>query len=500
MGISGGGGALDRTKLRVVEPVRAGGVGVRADKARPVGAGAGLTQMRGRGDGVTRRGRTTRMAFQIFVALAVTCALVACGGSVRSGSSSSPTVSTRLHLTVAYVLTGDELAAYDAATGRRLWRFVPALPASMPSLVLHDGKLYLSAGSPYALQAGDGRLLWQTPLGAGSMGALESTLQFARGVLYLAAGGVVSAVSARDGTLLWHTQVGSGLDTLLVDGALGTVFDGSGGLTALHGGDGSELWQVGIQGSDISSLQLAGGTLYAGTTDNRLLALDPTDGRLRWSYQDPAIQALSRPTVAGSMIYLAGQATAPSTNATGGIGVGTVETVVAVRATDGTRLWQKQLPIGLAASAVTNALDPLVSSDSSTLYVVAGPTVGDVVALATADGAIRWQASSNDTLLAMLGTDRGALYTGGVSGSVGALSADTGAPRWRTSVGQSGQNSPVLRLSLMRGTLYAATADDAYTALDPSAGRMRWRTPVGSDSAAGAGLMPPTIVVADSAA
>lgn len=494
MEISRRGGALDHPKPQDAEHVRASGI--RGDQACPVGTRVG-PQMRGLGDGMTRRGRALRMAFLFFVTLAITFALVACGGSVRGDSSPSSTASTHARLTAAYVLSGDELVAYDAATGRRLWSFAPAQPAAMPSLVLHDGVLYLSSGSLYALKDSDGRPLWQMPLSAGGTGALESTLQFARGALYLAANGVVSAVSAGDGMLLWHTQVGSGLDTLLVDaaqGTSGTIYDGSGGLTALRANDGSQLWQIGVQGSGISSLQLVGDTLYASTTDNRLLALDPTDGHLRWSYEDPTIQALSRPTIANSMIYLAAQATAAITNPTGSIGVQMLETVVALRANDGTKLWQRLLPIGLPASAVTSALDPVVSGDGSTVYVVAGPTAGDVVALATADGATRWQAPSNDTLIALLGASSDVLYTGGVSGSVVALSATSGTPRWRTSVEQT---SPVLRLDFERGTLYAMTADGACAALDPSTGSTRWRAHTARGGAAGAGLLLPVIIVVE---
>ncbi|HLZ21511.1 MAG TPA: PQQ-binding-like beta-propeller repeat protein, partial [Ktedonobacterales bacterium] len=92
-------------------------------------------------------------------------------------------------------------------------------------------------------------------------------------------------------------------------------------------------------------------------------------------------------------------------------------------------------------------------NDGSTIYAVAGPSAGDVVALAVVDGTIRWQAPSGDTLLALSGADSGTLYTGGISGVVSALSADDGTPRWRVPVGPAGQTSPVLRISLEQGTL-----------------------------------------------
>lgn len=269
-------------------------------------------------------------------------------------------------------------------------------------MVLHDSVLYVSAGSLYALRASDGRLIWQTPLGAGGRGALEFALQFARGVLYLAANGVVSAVSARDGTLLWHTQVCDGLHTMLVDGADGTnarIYVGSGGLTALHAGEGSELWHVGVQGSGIFSLQLAGGTLCAGTTDNRALTIDPADGRLRWGYQGSMVQVLSRPAIVGATFYLAAHASTPISGATGVIGMQTVETIVALRASDGAVVWRHQLVLGMPTSAVARAGDPVVSGgDGAMVYAAAGPTGGDVIALATTNGAVQFQRPSDDTV------------------------------------------------------------------------------------------------------
>lgn len=430
--------------------------------------------------------------------LVIILLLGGCDSATRGGAEQGAR-GQKAVLAVAFVLTGARLDAYNAATGKRLWRFTPTQPASsLPSMAVSGDVVYLSDGDLYALKARDGHQLWHAPIGGGDF---VSPLSVAGGVAYVESSGVVYAVNARDGFLRWRQQVGAGLNALLVTGD--TLYVGlgvGGGITALRASDGSTLWQtdVGGGGADsIYALQLTAGTLYASTTDNHLLVLNPADGQIRWSYQNSTIQVLSQPTVVGATIYLVAQSTTPTTSSTGSIGVRTLETMVALRPKDGTTLWQKQLPIGLPASAVISALDPVGSSDGSTVYVVAGPTAGDVVALAATDGTIHWQIPSGDTLLALLGADNRTLYTGAVSGVVGALSADSGTPRWRTPVGQSGQAAPVLRLSLEHGTLYAATADGTCTALDPKTGRVRWYAPAGSSSPAEAGLTPPMIVAAD---
>lgn len=242
------------------------------------------------------------------------------------------------------------------------------------------------------------------------------------------------------------------------------------------------------------AFQVADGTLFVSTTFNRLLALDPADGRERWAYQDPRAQALSQPTIAGGHVYVTVRRAAASTSGTGGIGAQTVDTVIALRTSDGSPLWQRQLSVGQETALVDAFFGPLISNDGSAVYVVAGPTVGDVVALSTADGRMRWQAPSSDTLPALHEDGDGTLYTGSASGVVTALNATDGRARWRAFVGQQGA---VLGLVSARGTLYVATADGACASIDQDTGHIRWQAAGGDAGTSPAESLPTTILVAD---
>ncbi|HEU5348081.1 MAG TPA: PQQ-binding-like beta-propeller repeat protein [Ktedonobacterales bacterium] len=396
---------------------------------------------------------------------------------------------------VAFVLADGRLVAHDAASGTRLWQFTPSHASTMPSMAARDGVLYLSDGDLYAMHARDGRLLWQTSIGGG---AFVSPLTVQGNMVYVESSGTVYAVRLGNGQLAWHAAVGAGLNALLAYGATVYVAAGNaGGVTALDASDGTVRWRSESEfGADMAyALQIADDTLYVGTTFNRLLALNPADGKERWAYQDPSAQALSQPAIAGGNVYVTVRRAAASISGTGGIGARMVDTVIALRASDGSPLWQRQLSVGQAAAPIAAFFGPLVSNDGSTVYAVAGPTAGDVVALSAMDGRVRWQASGSNTLPALQtagdGTDS-TLYTGSDSGVVTALHATDGRARWHAAVWQQ---SAILRFVATQGTLYVATPDGTCTAMDQNTGHVRWQAVGGDASLSPAIPVPTTILV-----
>lgn len=450
-----------------------------------------------RGNDLSAGGRMARVAVRLRALMVASLAILlmllttACGGEsgAKTARNGPPDGAS---MRGAYVLADGRLAAYDAASGTRLWQFTPSHPSTMPSMALRNGILYLSDGDLYAMRASDGRLLWQTPVGGG---AFVSPLTVQGDMAYVESSGTVYAVRLGDGRLAWHATVGAGLNALLVDGTSIYVTTGdAGGVTALDASDGKARWRSDSEfGSDMAyAFQMADDTLYVSTTFNRLLALDPADGRQRWAYQDPRAQALSQPTIAGGNVYLTVRRAASSTSATGGISAQIVDTVIALRASDGSPLWQRQLSIGQTTAPIDAFFGPLVSNDGSTVYVVAGPTVADVVALSTADGRMRWQTAGSDTLSALQTGDDGTLYTGSASGMVTALNATEGRARWHAFVGHP---SAILRFVATQRTLYVATADGSCMAVEPGAGRTRWQVAGAGDATSQPGSLPPSILV-----
>ncbi len=425
----------------------------------------------------------------VTVLIVVALALTACQGA-SSDTAAPSTPSGAVGTTVAYVLTGERLVAYDATSGARLWQFVPPQPSAMPSMALRDGILYVSDGALYALRARDGRTLWQTPLGGG---AFVSSVAVEGGMAYVESSGTVYAVRVDDGQLAWRVSVGVGLNALLVDGDRVYVGAGtSGGVTALSAADGTIRWQIGIGADTAYALQMVSGTLYVSTTFKRLLALSPVDGSVHWAHQDPTAQALSQPVIANGAVYVTMRSAAASTNGAGSIGAQTDDTVLALRASDGRAIWRRQFPIGQTTAPVGGYFGPVLSRDEATIYAVVGPTAGNVVALSAATGALRWQVPGGDTLTALLSADANVVYTGGMSGMVTAVDID-GKTRWRVVLGE---RSPVLRLVAVQGTIYVATADGTCAAVDPGIGRMRWQVAGAGGTTTGLGPLPPGILVA----
>lgn len=96
----------------------------------------------------------------------------------------------------------------------------------------------------------------------------------------------------RDGTVRWERDTGSVYHTPQV--ADGTVYVGGddGVVSAFDAVDGENYWTFELDDEDefsrnINVETVADGTLYA-TDEDRLLALDATDGTLAWSYRSPS--------------------------------------------------------------------------------------------------------------------------------------------------------------------------------------------------------------------
>src|SRR5579859_4463937 len=163
----------------------------RARRVDTVGQGwsRALRQFR---ESLVPAGRTWRTA--TLLSLFLITLLCGCDKSAR-GSARQGTRGHQGAVAVAYVLTGALLDAYDAVTGKRLWRFTSSQPASLPSMTVVGDVVYLSDGDLYALRARDGHQIWRAPIGGG---AFVSPLSVVGGIAYVESSGVVYAVNTRD--------------------------------------------------------------------------------------------------------------------------------------------------------------------------------------------------------------------------------------------------------------------------------------------------------------
>ena len=70
-----------------------------------------------------------------------------------------------------------------------------------------------------------------------------------------------------------------------------------------HAATGHRRWSYTTLGAVTSSPAVAGGTVYIGSNDQQVYALDAATGHPRWSYTTQGA-VTSRPAVAGGTVYI----------------------------------------------------------------------------------------------------------------------------------------------------------------------------------------------------
>ena len=198
-------------------------------------------------------------------------------------------------------------------------------------------------------------LVWTADLGAagGYRRKILAQPVSAGGVVYaMDSRADVSALDLVTGRRLWRTRtrskrdrstnIGGGLG--LADGVLYAV-NGLGGVLALDPVQGAVRWRINIGVPGRSAPTIAAGRLFVVTIEDRLLALDVTNGRQLWDYQaqNPTLQLLGQPAPAfADGIVIAGFGSGELT---------------ALRAEGGTVVWSDTL----AAAGSGGALSEIAS-------------------------------------------------------------------------------------------------------------------------------------------
>jgi outer membrane protein assembly factor BamB len=330
------------------------------------------------------------------------CALSGCGSSSSlSSNRTSPGEALAPFPVVSegrvYVNTGI-IHVLDQKTGATLANysldnngiFSPVDPTIVDGTIYVDGETTTYA--TYALRQKDGSLLWGYPLVTllGSFPeangivyvhssdfrllALRASngtviwnhanmdvedITVSQGILYIATQKfLIIALNAATGKFLWQHQFGQ--DD--ADGAIaanGVIYTGGkAGLYALNAGSGNVLWhdaQIDVYGT----LVIGNGVIYALVTgDSRLYALRAADGSVLWSYTLPNINRFGGSPIAveGNVVLYTGLSGSLSGSSTD-----TSASLAALRASDGSILWQK---------VIDGSADPSINTDNGSVYTV----------------------------------------------------------------------------------------------------------------------------------
>ncbi|MWV39628.1 PQQ-binding-like beta-propeller repeat protein [Natrialba sp. INN-245] len=266
----------------------------------------------------------------------------------------------------------------------------------------------------------------------------------------------------------WMFETGRGSSSpAVVDG---TVYIGSvdGNVYALDETDGSEQWRFGTDGSVNSSPAVANGTVYVGSDDGTIYALDATSGSEQWQFETDGPVRPS-PAVANGTVY-----------------VGSYDTnVYALDAGNGSEQW-----IFETGGWITSS--PAVADG----IVYVGSRDDNVYAIDTTSGDEQWRFETLGGVgFSSPAVVDGTVYIGGWD-YMYAIDATTGAEQWRFGGIFYHWYTP----AVADGTVYveiqyleAPWSVAVLQALDASDGTPQWSTYV-EDDWMEAYLYPPVVV------
>ena len=253
-----------------------------------------------------------------------------------------------------YVGAGYALFAVDAATGRERWR-LPIRFAGSPSPTVSDGVVYAGTqeGHLYAVDAATGIERWHVEV----EGLVFGSPAVAGGTVFVGGdAGALHAFDAATGRLRWRRPVGGEI-TASPAVANGSVYVASTApsLVALDAATGDERWRVAIGGGTPPAL--LGDTLFLGSDDNGLYAVDTAGGGLRLLFPTGG-PVVAPPSVAGDALFVAAGSTLHAVG------------------TDGTPRWSYPTggEIGSAPAVVGGSV--YVGSHDGYLYAIGGDRDG----------------------------------------------------------------------------------------------------------------------------
>jgi eukaryotic-like serine/threonine-protein kinase len=236
-------------------------------------------------------------------------------------------------------------------------------------------------------------------------------------------------------------------------------------------------WQFHTGGQILSSPAVAGGTLYVGSSDHLLYALDLAAGTQKWKFQTDG-RITSSPAVSSGIVYFDSYDSY----------------FYAVDAATGQLKWKfhtsgerrfsaKHLHGSEpAAEIMPDPFDFYLSSPvvwNGAVYFGSGDS--NIYALDAASGAVKWKFKTGDVVHASPAIADGTLYVGSWDSYFYALDAATGAEKWRFKTGEDpdihNQVGIQSSAAVSSGVVYFGCRDSKFYAVDAATGKERWSFP-----------------------
>jgi outer membrane protein assembly factor BamB len=244
-------------------------------------------------------------------------------------------------------------------------------------------------------------------------------------------------------------------------------------------------WSTSTGQQIFSSVAVANGLVYTGSTDNHLYAMDPDTGTVLWTFlagddvQDPAVgegrvYAISRDgnlyavdAFTGALIWQMPslQQSMPPVDVDGVVYIGSE----AHDAATGALLWTSVAPV-FTGAAVTNGV------------VYEGGLDGDVYALDAATGAVIWASPTGASQASSVPAVANGVVYAEAGSQLLAFDAASGTRLWQSAMGGTAfTNSPAVG----DGVVYTRASKAVIRAFDSSSGALLWNVNLGGGSSFG---------------
>jgi eukaryotic-like serine/threonine-protein kinase len=229
-----------------------------------------------------------------------------------------------------------------------------------------------------------------------------------------------------------------------------TQFRGNGQLTGVSKADVPKnirpLWNYQAGAGIESSAAIANGTVYVGSQDGVLAALDLSNGAVRWKYNTGSKEGIgeSSPAVANGMVYV------------GDLG----GTVHAVNAGNGRGVWTFKTGGEIKSS-------PVAVDDK----ILIGSYDGHLYGLDARSGAVRWKVKTAGPVHATAGVANGTAYVAGCDEIFRAIRISDGRELYTVVSGAYTGASP----ALMNNSAFYGTFDNYVLGVNLQTRRISWR-------------------------
>lgn len=198
------------------------------------------------------------------------------------------------------------------------------------------------------------------------------------------------------------------------------------------------LWKYKVGGTEISAPVVDRGTVFVGSDDNNLYAIDVSSGRLKWQY--PAFGKVYTPTAKEGLVFAA-----------------SFDNNIYALDLDGNLKWQ-------TGSGSSQATPPVAYN-----RILYGGFDKNIYAIYMINGSIKWQYAAGDWIESTPAISQGVIYAGSNDNKIYAIDPD-GHLRWSYTTGGGIVSSP----SVVNGIVYAGSKDNSIYAIDSTDGTLKW--------------------------